>query len=818
MTKKTTTTHRLKPQDLVYQLPPDCLKFETTEELGPHEGMIGQDRAMKAVEQGLEITTRGYNIFAVGEQGSGKTSTLKRIIKARAAKEPVAEDICYVYNFDAPETPKPIMVPAGTGRKLARDMERLVKELKKMIPRILLEGASGHIRAGIVAETKTRADDLTAKASRVAQDLGLMLQESENAIHVLPLFRGKPITEAKMEELPDRTRRRLEKKIIEFQERAESFAYARRQLEIDHDERVRQAEIRAIAPIVEERIGQVIEQYRELGNDIVNYLENVMNHCVENYHLFVQEEHDMQEQEGAALAALLERDSGPGNDDPETLYHVNVLIDRSGEEGAPVVVERLPTAAALCGSFEYRETAGGLSTDHTLLRPGALHQANGGYLLLQAQDVLSHDNAWSSLKRALRHKEIIIDEGMGQGERPKLAGALKPGAVALNTKVILIGGHEIYYLLRMEDDNFSRLFKILADFEPSMSGTKTNAAKLARFIGQVCREEDYLPVHRSGVARLLEFAARQVAQKQKLLTRQAVILDLVAEANMFAHKRKSTSIRKSDVESAIEAREHRHGAIRQAVAREIDSGTVLIRSKGGSVGQINGIAVYDVGGFAFGTPVRITARTWVGRSGVVNIDREVHLSGAIHDKGALIMIGYVGGKFAVHEPLAFSASITFEQSYDEIDGDSASSAELYALLSSLSGCPINQGIAVTGSVNQLGELQPIGGVNEKIEGVFDMCAHRGLTGDQGVLIPVPNVKNLILKKEVVEAVRKGTFHIYAVSTIDEGMEVLTGMKAGKRQANGHWQKNSINALVQRRLSEFVAATRDDVRSVLDKNL
>jgi lon-related putative ATP-dependent protease len=812
--KKKTTNYRLKPADLVYQLPADCLNFETTEELGPHEGMIGQNRAMKAVELGLEVPTRGYNIFAVGEPGSGKTSTLKRIVKAKAAREPVAKDICYVYNFDSPDRPTALQLPAGTGHELARDMERLVKALKKMIPRILLEGASGHIRAGIVAETKARADELTSKASRVAADLGLLLQESDNAIHVLPLYRGKPITETRMEELPERTRRRLEKKIIEFQERAESFAYARRQLEIDHDERVRQAEIRAITPIVEERIREVIEQYRELGDDVVAYLEKMLAHCVDNYHLFVQDDQDSQDTDGVPLAALLERDQGTSNDDPETLYHVNVFIDRSNETGAPVVVERIPTAAALCGFFEYRESSGGLVTDHTLLRPGALHQANGGYLLLQAQELLSHENAWNSLKRALRHKEIIIDEGMGQGERPKLAGALKPGAVELDTKVILVGGHEIYYILSMEDENFSRLFKILADFEPTMVGTKSNVLKLARFIGQVCREEDYLPVHRTGVAKLMEFAARRAAQKEKLITRQAAILDVLAESNVFAKKRKSAAVRKRDVEMAIEAKEHRHGSIRDAVAREIDSGTVLIRSKGFAVGQINGIAVYDVGGYAFGTPVRITARTYVGRRGVVNIDREVHLSGAIHDKGSMIMIGYVGGRFALRESLAFSASITFEQSYDEIDGDSASSAELYALLSSLSGCSINQGIAVTGSVNQLGEVQPIGGVNEKIEGVFDMCAHRGLTGDQGVMIPAPNIKNLILKKDVVDAVRLGKFHIYAVSTIDEGIEVLTGVRAGRRRTGGKWEKDSINDRVQRKLEEFIKATQNDLRAAL----
>ncbi|MBN2341012.1 MAG: AAA family ATPase [Deltaproteobacteria bacterium] len=815
--KKKHTKHRLKPSDLTFHLPSGWLNFTTTKELGPHDGVIGQERAMKAVETGLEIPTRGYNIFAVGEPGSGKTSTLKRILTAKAENEPIGQDLCYIYNFSSPDRPQPMLLPAGEGRKLAKEMERLVKELKKMIPRILLEGASGHIRAGIIAETKARADELTIKASRVANDLGLILQESENALHVLPLYRGKPLTESKMEQLPDRTRRRMEKKIIEFQEKAESFAYARRQLEIDHDERVRAAEIRAITPIVEERFRQVSSMFMGVSDEVITYLDEVLNHCIENYHLFVQDEQDSDEQDSLPFA-LLEPSGGDSDEDPEILYNVNVLIDRSQETGAPVVVERIPTAAALCGAFEYRETPGGLSTDHTLLRAGALHQANGGYLLLQAQELLSHENSWNSLKRALRHKEIAIDEGMGHGDRPKLAGALKPGAVALNTKVVLVGGHEIYYILNMEDENFGRLFKILADFEPSMAGTKTNVMKMARFAGQVCREEGYLPIHRSGVARLVEYAARRAAQKHKMITKQAALLDLLAEANMVAVKHKSKSIRKTDVDEAIDAREHRHASISESVAREIDAGTILIKSSGAAVGQINGIAVYDVGGFAFGTPVRITARTYVGRKGVVNIDREVHLSGAIHDKGSLIMIGYVGGRFAQKEPLAFSASITFEQSYDEIDGDSASSAELYTLLSSLSGCPINQGIAVTGSVNQLGELQPIGGVNEKIEGVFDMCQRRGLTGNEGVLIPTSNVKNLMLKKEVIEAVRKGVFNIYAVSSIDEGIEVLTGIKAGKRLANGTWEKNSINYRVQQRLNEFVSSTRDDIRSALNCEL
>jgi lon-related putative ATP-dependent protease len=511
-----------------------------------------------------------------------------------------------------------------------------------------------------------------------------------------------------------------------------------------------------------------------------------------------------------------EKDGSAQTGDPDTLYKVNVFVDRSNDRGAPVIIERMPTASALCGAFEYKETAGGLVTDHTLLKPGALHRANGGYLLIQAQELLSHDNAWSSLKRALRHKEIRIDEGMGAGSlSPKLSGALKPATVPLDVKVVLVGSHEVYYLLSMEDDNFGRLFKILADFEPSMSCTKENVLKLARFTGQVCKEEGYLPIHKSGITRLVEFAARESRNKKRLITRQAAILDLLAEANMAAVAGGARSIRKQDINSAIDAKQYRHGAISAAVLREIDTGTVIINTGGRKIGQLNGIAVYDVGGFSFGTPVRITAKTYVGRRGVVNIDREVNLSGAIHDKGAMIMIGYMGGRYAQEEPLGFSASITFEQSYDEIDGDSASAAELFVLLSSLSGCPINQGISVTGSVNQLGEIQPIGGVNEKIEGIFDVCRRRGLTGNEGVMIPATNVQNVMLKSDVIDAVKAGMFNVFAISSIDQGIEVLTGIKAGRRLADGRWQKDTINDRVQQRLARFVTASQKDIQSVIN---
>ena len=810
---------RLAPSELTAELPDGWLGFWTTADLDRHHGMIGQERAMRALEVGLKVRTRGYNIFAVGEPGSGKTSTLERILKRRAAEEPLPNDLCYVYNFAAPDRPRPLLLPAGQGRALAKDMERVFVELGRLMPRVLSEGAFGHIRAGIIAETRRKMDDVTRRTSEIAEQLDLKLEETESQLRVVPLVDGEPVDEAQVLALPARARKLVEQRMLEFHKHIDAFTYARRQLERDHDVRLLAAEERAVGPLVEELFHEVAARYRKHGDDVAVFLEQAKEFVLSNHRQFTSDEEKEEKPANGGPPAECELMSLPATPDPRLLLHVNVVVDRSRDAGAPVVFERVPAPGNLCGVFEYRETPGGLITDHTMIRGGALHQANGGYLIIQASDLLTQDNAWHSLKRALRHKEIRIEEGMGPTEmRPRLAGALKPAAVPLNVKVILVGGYDIYFALKTEDEEFQRLFKILADFEPSMPRTRENAVKLAKFCGQVCREEGYLPLHRSGMTRILEFASRRAESKERLITRWAEVLDLLAEANMFAREARARTIRDADVETALTEADRRNGALVDAVVREIHAGTIIIRTDGAAVGQINGIALYDVAGTTFGVPVRITARVYAGRRGVVNIDREVNLSGAVHDKGALILIGYMGGRYAQERPLGFAASITFEQSYDEIDGDSASSAELYALLSSLSGVPIQQGIAVTGSVNQLGEVQPIGGVNEKIEGVFRVASGRGLTGKEGVMIPATNVRNLMLKSDVIEAVRAGLFHIYAVSTIDEGIEVLTGHTAGVLRKDGTWTEGSINDRVQRRLAELLDRVREHGDLAANRNL
>ncbi|MFH2005873.1 MAG: ATP-binding protein [bacterium] len=800
--------HRLKASSLNKRLPTSWLPWNTTRDLKPSLTAVGQERALRAIEIGLQMSARGFNIFVVGEPGSGKTSILRRLLGERAAAEAVPPDICYVTNFRHRDRPELLLLPAGKGWALAKDVDGLIDELTRSIPRALSDGSFGHIRAEIVGETRAELEALETQTAKVAKKLGVRIDEDEESFRVAPLVNGEPIEREQFEKLPNKERQQIKKNMVAFQEHLDKIGNQRRQIERSHTQKLLAAEVKAIRPVVDGLVAEVAAWYQGGDNGVAQFLEDVTKHILENHRAFLPNDDP---EEGDPEEVLNER---------HRLYRVNVLVDRTDQKGAPVVMERLPNPDNLCGYFEYHTTKGGLATDHLLIRPGALHQANGGYLLLQVTDVLAQENAWASLKGAVRHREIRIERGAGMAEGPtRIAGAMKPATVPLDVKVVLVGSGEFYYLLKMEDEDFGRLFKIKAEFESSMPRSRENVDHMARFVGRVCEEEGHLPLHRSGFARLVEYSSRAVEHKERLSTQWAVILDVLAEADFFARQARARAIRDKDVERALAEVRQRHGAPADQLARGIREGSILLRTSGKVVGQINGIALYDVAGTSFGVPVRITARTYAGRRGVVNIDREVELSGAIHDKGALILVGYLGGQYAQDQTLALSASITFEQSYDEIDGDSASSAELYAMLSALSGVPIRQGVAVTGSVNQLGEVQPIGGVNEKIEGIFRVCQSRGLTGDQGVMIPQTNVKNLMLSQEVIRAVRDGSFNIYAVRSIDEGIEVLTGRPAGLRRKNGTWTPGTINAEVQDRLCYLKNAIRaEGVATALDRDL
>jgi lon-related putative ATP-dependent protease len=818
---RTPKSHRLHPEELSSRLPRSWIPFKTsTAELVPYHGQTGQGRAMRAIDLGLSIPTRGFNIFAAGDPGSGKTSILERVLNERASRRPVPPDVCYVRDFRFPDRPRPILLPPGKGRKLAAEMDRLVANLERLIPRTLADPAFGHTRGRILADTHARARALTRTAARAALRLGLSIEEDETSLRVVPLHRGKPITPETFAKLAASKRRAIEASMVEFQEHLDHYSHKRRQLELDHQVRLLAAEARTIAPLVSTALEEVRERFTQFGDDVAEFLVEVEQHILDNHRSFLPADTGQESTGEGEGDDLLAEGAEPVADHDHRIYKVNVIVDRTGQTRAPVVVEQLPTAANLCGFFEYRHDQGRLVTDHTMIRAGALHQANGGYLLLQVAELLSHENAWDALKRALRHKNIRIEEEVALGEgKTRIAGAMKPDPVPLTVKVVLVGSSEVYYLLKLEDEDFSRLFKVKAEFEPAMPRTRQNVERLARFLGQVCREEGYLALHASGLERLIEAATRRAEHKERMTTHRAELLDLMAEADFYARGERARTIRGAHVQRALEEIRRRHDALACEVDHAFAEGAILLRTDGMAVGQLNGIALYDLAGSSFGVPVRITVRTYAGRRGVVNIDREVELSGAIHDKGALILVGYLGGRYAQAQTLGVSASVTFEQSYDEIDGDSASSAELYAVLSSLSGCPIRQGIAVTGSVNQLGEVQPIGGVNEKIEGIFRVCQRRGLNGEQGVLIPRSNVRNLMLSREVIEAVRAQRFSVHAVSTIDEGIEVLTGVPSGKRRADGSWTPGSISDRVERRLRELqeVVRTRGVITS-LDSEL
>lgn len=802
---KNRTSCKLKPKNLSKSIPKSWISFRTTKNLDPHWGTIGQERAMDAIEVGLALETRGFNIFASGEAGSGKTSTIIKLLNEKVKDQSPPPDLCYVSNFKHPERPLPIFVPAGVGQQLKEDVKKAILELKKLVPRALSEGTFGHIKAGILTNARQKAMEATKKASTAAEKLGLKLQEEQDGLRVIPIVDGEPLNQETFESLSGEKRREIEEKILSFQKHLDAHAYQNRQMEREHVETLLKAEVRAITPSVEGMIQDLVKNYGKHGEKIKNYFEEMKKHILANHRNFVRAEEDQEEVGEDCLSDGLE------------VYAVNVVCDRTDQKGAPVIVEKVPSPANLCGCVEYFPANGGLTTNHTMIRAGALHQANGGYLLLQVGDLLNHENSWPALKRALRHKELRVEEAISLGDSQRqIAGTMKPEPVEIDVKVILVGNEAIYYALKLQDEDFSRLFKIKAEFEPSMPTTKEHVNLLAAFLGQVCRAESYLPIHKSGFIKMIEVANRRVGSQDRMTTHQAELLDLVAEADYFAKKDNARAIRKQDVERALREIKYRHGAVADSVQRGINEGTIIIETKGEAIGQINGIALYDLAGVSFGIPVRITSRVYAGKRGVVNIDREVNLSGAIHDKGSLILVGYLGGRFAHSQTLGLSASITFEQSYDEIDGDSASSAELYALLSALSGHPIKQGIAVTGSVNQLGEVQPIGGVNTKIEGIFRVCRARGLTGNEGVMIPRSNIKNLMLDEDVIDAVKEGLFNIYAVSSIDEGIEILTGVPAGKERKDGSWTPNTINAKVQARMAELQdIVMKEGVRTRLD---
>ena len=780
----------LAPDDLRLVCDPASLRFGSTEELPPLDGMIGQDRALSATTFGVGVKHAGYNLFVLGPPATGKTTTMRRVLTRAAADQPVGADYCYVHNFADPYRPSALEMPAGRGRELAEEMARLVEECKARLPRAFEGEEFERQKSQILERLGQRQEEEIGRLEATARQAGFAVLRSPTGLAVAPAPRGKPLSREEFDALPEATRERLTAGAGTLQEAVEESLRRLRQLERE----ARAEHETLVAEVAAAATRQLIRELRErfTGLDAVRrYLDGVEQDLIAHAEDF----------RGAAdgkpalpflppPGAFLDR------------YRVNVLVDRSGERGAPVVFEQNPTYANLVGRLEHRAHFGTLVTDFTLIKAGALHRANGGYLLLEAKDVFRNFQAWESLKKALKSGSVRIEEPLEEFRLITVAG-LAPEPIPLSVKVVLIGNPLFYYILYNLDEDFRELFKVKVDFDDSLPRTPGTEQLYARFIGAACREDGIAHFAADGVAKLIEWSSRTVAHQGRISSRLGALLDLVRDAAFYAGQRGAARVGAADVSDAIAQKIYRANLVEERVGRMIGEGTLLIATEGEAVGQVNGIAVLSTGDHAFGRPARITVRTFSGEPGVLDIEREAKLGGPVHSKGVLILTGFLSGRYARERPLALSASVTFEQQYEEVEGDSASSAELYALLSSLAGIPLAQAIAVTGSVNQRGEIQPVGGVNEKIEGFFDVCRARGLDGRHGVLIPEANARHLMLREDVVEAVRAGRFHVWAVSSVDEGMEILSGMPAGERGADGAFPPGSVNAAVERTLAENV---------------
>ena len=767
--------------------------FETTDEIVELEGAIGQERALKSIDFGLGMQVNGFNLFLAGESGTGRSSTIKNLLKKQAGTEPPPHDWCYVNNFKSPDKPLFLALPAGMGSELAVGMNELLDAVKSVIPKALDSKEYETNKSAIVEQFQAQSGALFGALEKEAEEKGFALQRTVSGLVVVPQKEGRNFTQEEYDALPDDERRKFDEIGRGLTEKLNDILRQVRENEKLTKEALSSLDRNLGLAAVGHHIEPLKLKYAKFPK-VIEYLEAVQEDIILNLEDFK----DHSTQQPSPIPGL----KIPHQEPSFERYAVNVLVDNKDTEGAPVVFEPNPTYNNLFGRIEHVMQMGGVATTNfTLVKPGALHKANGGYLIVDAREVLINPFSWESLKRCIKNGEIKIEDVLEQ-YRFMTVASLKPEPVPLQAKIIMIGPPWIYYLLYHLEPDYRKLFKVKADFDTRVKRSDKIVREYARFVATRCKCEKLLPFDRSGVAALLEFSARLVEDQTRLSSQFMEISDLIREASYWAGREERTIVTREIVKRTIEEKVYRNNRIEERIQEMIEEGTIMVDTDGSEVGQINGLSVLSLGDYIFGRPSRLTVRVYTGRGGMVNIEREVKLSGPIHDKGVLILTGYLGGKYAHDKPLSFSASICFEQSYEGVEGDSASSTELYALLSALSGVPIKQGIAVTGSVNQLGKVQPIGGVNHKIEGFFTVCKTKGLTGGQGVLIPESNLRHLMLKDEVVEAVRDGKFHIWSVSTIEEGIEILTGVPAGEKREDGSYPDGTINHLVDKRLREF----------------
>ena len=806
-------------QQLRWRCNPDDFSFETTDDLEPTEEIVGQDRALEAIEFGVGIDQEGFNLFALGPPGMGKHDVIERFLDKQAEGDEAPSDWCYVHNFEEPNEPKVLELPAGKGVPLREDMKELVEELKAVIPAAFESEDYQTRRKGIEDEFQEQQEEAFDDLRERAEQKGVTVVRTPAGIALAPVTDdGEVIPPQEFDELPDEEREEVEQTIEELQGEFEEALKEVPRWERKRRQKVEDLNEEVTRFAVEEPFDELRQKYADY-QAVLDFLDGVQQDIVENASEIVQaiqmEQHPEMAQQMMQQQA---QQQGGGQQQAQMMqaaqassgfrrYQVNVLVDNSDLDGAPVVYEDHPTLDNLVGRVEYVAQFGALMTDFQLIRDGALHRANGGYLILDARKVLMNRLSWEQLKRSLFSDEIRIESTrqiMGMARTI----SLEPEPVEMDLKIVLIGGRRLYYLLSQVDPEFSELFKVSADFESDMDRQEDVQDAYPRVLKAYVDEDELMPFDRTGVARVVERSVRLAGDQEKLSLETEEIKDLMREADYWADKADREVVTGEDVQAALDAQIRRKSRIRDRMQEQIEQETILIDTDGEQVGQINGLSVLRLDTYAFGKPNRITARVRMGKGEVVDIERESELGGPLHSKGVMILSGFLGARYAREFPLSLSASLVFEQSYGGVDGDSASLAETCTLMSALAEVPIRQDLAITGSMNQHGEVQAIGGANHKVEGFFDICESRGLTGDQGVVLPASNLRHLMLRPDIVEAVEAGDFRIYAVDTVDEAIEVLTGQQAGKRDDQGEFPDGSVNDRVEQRLEELAQKAKE----------
>ncbi len=774
--------------------PMDFIKCSATDDLEPLIEIIGQDRAVKALQFGLDIKEEGFNLYVAGMPGTGKKTAIVTFLEQRAKEMPVPPDWCYVYNFEDRQKPNALQLPAGMGAQFVTDIARFVDEMKKALSAAFESDDYASRREETVKGFEERKQELMGELNKKAQDAGFVIQRSQIGMVIIPVINGQLINEQQFGILPQSIRDEIQNKRKALSdEMGTAFRQFRdidREAEAEVEKFNKEVASFAMDTLLDslnDKYGEVIECKQYLGavrNDILDNLSAILG---------------AQKPPENPLAAMM----GGGRDDPTVRYKVNLVVDNSKLEGAPVIMELNPGHDRLFGTTEKEARFGTLVTDYTMIRSGSAHMANGGYLVLPIEELARSPGSYEALKRTILNKKLEIEElaaRMGYVS----TRSLRPEPIPFDCKVIIVGEGRYYYMLYQGDPEFKKIFKVKAEFDTTMARTRENVEQYAQFMCTLVNKEGLKHLNGEGIASIVEYSSRLAADQDKLSTQFARVSDLIREANYYAMSNGSDYITKDHVRQAIEAKVYRSNLIEEKMGEMIERGSILVDTEGAKVGQLNGLAVMGMGDHMFGKPSRITASIGLGKSGIIDIEKQADMGGPTHTKGVHILSGFLTDRYAKKHPLSLTARLVFEQSYSGVDGDSASSTETYAMMSALSGVPIKQNFAVTGSVNQRGQVQAIGGVNHKIEGFFDLCKFRGLTGDHGVMIPESNVKNLMLREDVVEAIKEGKFHIYSVGTIDEGIEVLTGVEAGEPDAEGNYPEGSVNQLVQSRLDEMAA--------------